>query len=213
MDERLANLEQVTTTLEANSNATRTDVERLSAIVDRLASKMTDFMQKANQVNWGWIAAGLGLVLSISGLAASPYVARIGELQGRQDRMARDMQEVAQSRWSREDHEIYRTRMDAALAALADRVMKAARHDLSMTVENMRLEFAAQNAAAQQRLKEVESKAVKNGASLRDRDSWMGDQDSSRARQDAELESLRRDVQGILKELRETTIPAGDERG
>ncbi len=107
LDARIQELEALTVEIGAESRSTRADVEKLARSFDRFSEQVSRWMQTAGRPNWGWFIGGGGLILSIMGLAAQPFVRDQVEM-GMDIRMIqRDRAADAPTRWKRGDQETY----------------------------------------------------------------------------------------------------------
>lgn len=88
--ERSARLTRVETNVEALTN----DVRSLSGDVRALTQTVGNYITSAGRVNWGWIFAGLGLVISIqfamNRATTAPLEARADAAERRLEHMGHD---------------------------------------------------------------------------------------------------------------------------
>ena len=206
LDRRIGELEQVTTTLRAESAATRNDVEKLTISVDRLAQTVGEWMRTSGRPNWGWIVGAVGLLATIGGLAAAPFIRDIQ----RQDIEIRalELQQngVNATRWSREDHEVYRERDERHDREMEERLMGLIR-ELDDELDEHTSNGHPYSVLDQLHALRDDYEETKD--ELQRRGDWMRETDVERAAADAayaaRLDQLEADVDEISSEQRRRT--------
>ena len=146
-DRRLSRLETQAAETRTQQSSLFGEVHELKNALDGFMGEVRGYMQTAGRANWSVLVAFGMLILAIGALAASPFMRDLDRLDAKSDRNDERIDAIAESRWSREQHDAYRAQtraeLDVLRQALVQQEIRAAALNAEQTTRLTAIEETA----------------------------------------------------------------------
>ena len=123
-DRRLSRLETQAAETRTAQSSLFGEVHELKQSLDGFMGEVRGYMQTAGRANWSVLIAFGMLILAIGALAASPFMRDLDRVERKSDRADERIDAIAESRWSREQHDAYRAQIRGELDVLRQAIVQ-----------------------------------------------------------------------------------------